>query len=586
MPQPNHLVIDPVFDSSVTSSPEAANYEAAVNAAISYLESKISTPITISIGFGYGEVGGNNGSAGTPLAAASGAESQGTTFSYSYADVYAALEATDTTSAVQIAAAASLPKVDPTGSAAGAQPFQVAAPEAMALGLTIGALANGLVGNVGLSVDNYIWSQTGPIGATQQDAVSDLEHEITEIMGRIALAGVGGQYTPLDLFRYTAANGLSGDVPGSAAGVRDDPFVAGYSANAYSYFSYDGHHVTLQYDTPAQVTAGDDVADWELLNGQPDSFDGEGGPGAYYPVSTTDLEELNALGFDEVSTPPPRDNFIDYGLSDFLIQNTSGVVVVSEVAGGSANYVEAATLGTEWSFHGEGHFLADGNEGFLIENTAGAVVVGEIGSSQASYTAISSLGPEWKFEGTGNFLAQTNDQFLIENTSGVVVVGNAATGQAVYTQVATLGPEWSFKETGNFLGDGKSDFLIENTAGAVVVGEVTGATTAYTTVASLGPEWKFVGSGDFLGDGKDDFLMENTAGAVVIGEVVNGTASYTTVTSLGSEWTFVGAGDYLGEGHDQFLIENSAGVVVVGDYANGGIHFAQVGSLGPEWAFH
>ena len=35
--QPNHLVINPVFDSSVTNSPQEANFESAVNSAISYL---------------------------------------------------------------------------------------------------------------------------------------------------------------------------------------------------------------------------------------------------------------------------------------------------------------------------------------------------------------------------------------------------------------------------------------------------------------------------------------------------------------------------------------------------------------------
>jgi ELWxxDGT repeat protein len=281
-----------------------------------------------------------------------------------------------------------------------------------------------------------------------------------------------------------------------------------------------------------------------------------------------------------------RDDFNADGKSDLLIENSAGVVVVGEVASGTAAYAAVTGLGPEWSFKGDGDFLGDGAAAFLIENTAGMVAIGEVSGGATSFTAVANLGPEWAFEGVGDFLGVGRDQFLIQNTAGAVAVGEVVNGQTTYTAVAGLGSEWSFEGVGDFLGDGKSDFLIENTAGAVVVGEVMNGQAAYTVVAGLGPEWKFVGAGDFLGDGQDDFLMQNSAGSVVIGEVQNGAAAYTAVTSLGPEWSFVGTGDYLGEGHDQFLIENTAGAVVVGDWTAGAIHFTQVASLGPEWAFH
>ncbi len=292
-------------------------------------------------------------------------------------------------------------------------------------------------------------------------------------------------------------------------------------------------------------------------------------------------------------------DFNGNGQSELLIQNTAGVVVEGQVSGGQANYTTLADLGSDWRFQGDGDFIGDGfgqsplllsntsRAQFLIENSSGSVVVGEVANGQAIFLPVASLGPEWSFRGVGDYLLHGDDQFLIENTAGAVYVGEVVAGQAAYTPIASLGPEWKFLGSGDFLADGRSDFLIENTSGAVVAGEVgPGDQTNYTQVAALGPEWSFRGTGDFLGDGHADFLIENTAGAVYIGEVVNGRASYTAVTSLGPEWKFVGAGDYLGEGHDQFLIENSSGQVDVGDVTGGQINFTQVSGLGSEWAFH
>jgi hypothetical protein len=75
-------------------------------------------------------------------------------------------------------------------------------------------------------------------------------------------------------------------------GAREEPFAAGYNASAQSYFSYDGKTVTLPYDGPGDG----DVADWNYTVSY-DPF-GSAYPGAASPVSTTDLEEMNVLGYD------------------------------------------------------------------------------------------------------------------------------------------------------------------------------------------------------------------------------------------------------------------------------------------------
>jgi len=353
-----------------------------------------------------------------------------------------------------------------------------------------------------------------------------------------------------------------------------------------------GTSFLLTYSLPASTSSGFTVVDGDLYFNGPNSAGGtelwmsDGTVGGTVAVGDVTVDYgSNPSGFTPLASVATND-FNGGGVSDLLIENGAGAVVVGQVVGGQAAYSQVAGLGPEWSFEGTGDFLAHGDDQFLIENSAGAVDVGEIVSGQAVYSQVAGLGPEWTFVGTGDFLGHGDDQFLIENSAGAVVVGEVVSGHAAYTQVAGLGPEWKFVGAGDFLGDGKSDFLIENTSGVVVVGEVANGQAAYTQVAGLGPEWKFVGTGDFLGDGKSDFLIENTSGAVVVGEVANGQATYTQIAGLGPEWKFVGAGDFLGEGHDQFLIENTSGVVVVGDWTGGQIHYTDVASLGPEWLFH
>ena len=110
--------------------------------------------------------------------------------------------------------------------------------------------------------------------------------------------GKGGtlpSYNILDMFHYAAAGNASAAAYGSAAGALEEPFVAGYNPNVQTYFSFNGSTVTLPFGSPAEVAAGDDVADWnDTVSG--DSF-GFATAGMVDAVSPTDLEALNVLGY-------------------------------------------------------------------------------------------------------------------------------------------------------------------------------------------------------------------------------------------------------------------------------------------------
>lgn len=81
------------------------------------------------------------------------------------------------------------------------------------------------------------------------DATGSLEHEISEVLGRVAYGGRvvygdGDDYTLMDMYRYTAANGAQ-TMPGALYGL-----------------SYDGKTIGYDYSTPYDEAMGADHADW------------------------------------------------------------------------------------------------------------------------------------------------------------------------------------------------------------------------------------------------------------------------------------------------------------------------------------
>ena len=282
-------------------------YQQALNTAIDFFESTITTNITVTLDFDYAPTT-NPGDVG---------ESNTEYYGYNYSQVYNAIQNVDdapTASATQKAAAALLSANFPTDPTNGGQ-FWISFADARALGLNTSAAPAGLAdGTVTLdSNDQFTWSQSEGIAANTYDAVGTLEHEISETLGRTAFLGesetdilAGGNtstklptYNILDLFHYAAAGDASAASPGAAAGSLEEPFVSGYNANVQAYFSYNGTSVTLPFGSPSEVASGYDVADWNS-SVKGDLF-GSAYAGTVDTVSQTDLETLNVLGYSEGS---------------------------------------------------------------------------------------------------------------------------------------------------------------------------------------------------------------------------------------------------------------------------------------------
>ena len=165
-------------------------------AAAAGLSAVFSNNVVLNVQIGYGELDGSS------LSPSDAAESAGLYGSTSYAAIKSALDADAGNSTYQATADASLSASNPTNGGS----FELSSANAKGLGLE-GPSAS-LDGYVSMSnALPFEFNQTASSG--NYDAVGALQHEFTEVMGRVGSVGVAvgsGVYTPLDLFRYTSTN--------------------------------------------------------------------------------------------------------------------------------------------------------------------------------------------------------------------------------------------------------------------------------------------------------------------------------------------------------------------------------------------
>jgi hypothetical protein len=383
------MKINAIFDASAANAP--AGFETAVQAAISYLESAIATPITVTIQFGWGEI------AGQAMQAGALGESLPYGSFLTYSQVKSALagvarDADETTSVGTLGA------TDPTGGGE----FFVATAEQKALGLIPASLDN-IDGYVGLDATQaYSFDPNNRGVAGEWDAIGILEHEITEVLGRDATLGLAQTnatniYNPMDLFRY------------ASAGVRD---VAPAAAN----FSINGTAQLLQWNNPLN---GGDGGDWSTAVPD-DSFDAFATLGVPLTVSPTDLRLLDILGFQPTAlaaaTPPTTPTpsvgatapvTVTSGLtvtgSQFIqFAGSPGSVTGYTLSGASASLTDSGTItvissaaagavGVSGSAHA-GFFQVNAGDAFYVEATAaGGSAAGFLGGAASPNVAINGL---------------------------------------------------------------------------------------------------------------------------------------------------------------------------------------------------
>ena len=182
--QSTHMSIVVNFDQAISSLPTA--FVNAVNYVVTYFESLFTNPVTINLDVGYGEVGGSSlpsGALGSSMPAAY--------VPANYSDVKNALLAENAPGA------STLPSTSPLGGTV--YMYQA---EAKALGLSSGTNLDGYVG----FSNSVAWDYTTAApSAGQYYLIGVIEHEITEVMGRVSLVNYQPSfYAPIDLYRYSS----------------------------------------------------------------------------------------------------------------------------------------------------------------------------------------------------------------------------------------------------------------------------------------------------------------------------------------------------------------------------------------------
>lgn len=267
----DQFTINATFDGSITSDANASTIEATINQAISMYESKITTPITVAIGFSE-----SNDGLGSS-----------TTYNstVSYSSFLAALTAS-ATSAADASALASLAGSGPNNPVDGNPNVTLSTANLRALGLG-GVLPTGVNdSNIALntSIMNLSAASNDP---SKYSLLSVVEHEMDEVFGlgsNLDGGSVTGASKPEDLFRYAS--------PGVRSYTND--------VNALSYFSIDGGATNLTGFNQEGPPGGSDYGDW-ATSAIPQVQDAFGTPGTAPAFGPNEQAALDVIGYTFVS---------------------------------------------------------------------------------------------------------------------------------------------------------------------------------------------------------------------------------------------------------------------------------------------
>jgi hypothetical protein len=527
------MQINLVYDRSVNNAPP--EFITALNAAAEYLDGMILNPITVNVEVGYGE------DAGQPLNADELGEGGPRFTTLAYSQITPDLTV------------GNLPAGDPTLGAG----VDVSFAEEQAWGIAP-ANTGQIDGSVGFSsAGPFDYSTTGAVPAHEYDFMGIAEHELTHALGRYSLLysnlgnpSTGYPMTVLDLYQYASPGALQ------------------YFAGQPTYFSTNDGVTNLgNFDTTS------DEADWVQGN-PPDSFNAYSAPGVINPVSTTDMTELSALGFDigSIATTPAS------GLGPSIwLQNSGGPLAVWQMQGTSVigGGLVGGNPGPAWHSLGKGDFFGDGDIDVVWQNDDGLVAIWNtsalavIGGGLVS----SNPGPSWHIAGTDDdSFGDNHADIVLQNNDGSVALWDMSGTNIIAGGLASNdpGPNWHVEGTGDFYDDGGTDILLQNDDGSVALWDMSATNIVAGGLVSNDPgaSWHIKGTGDFFGDGHTDIVLQNDDGSVALWDMsaINIIAGGLASSDPGPSWHIKGTGgDFFGDGHTGIVLQNDDGSVALWD---------------------
>ena len=253
---------------AINSLSNSSTVKGAIQQAINNIDPLFANPVTLNINFSWGNVNGQ-----ALPSNALGTSSTSLYGYYNYGNVVSMLKNSGTTSADQ-SAYSSLPSAAPAGQSR----YVITSAQAKALGV-VAPTGSALDGTIGFGSGAAYSFNPKTVASGTYDFVGVVEHEMTEVMGRISgLANASPSYATLeDLFRF------------SAPGTRN------WNYGASSYFSINNGATDLADFNHS--SSGGDRADWlstGSTNDVADAFTYSGTPGV---LSSLDQQVLDVIGW-------------------------------------------------------------------------------------------------------------------------------------------------------------------------------------------------------------------------------------------------------------------------------------------------
>jgi hypothetical protein len=271
--------INIIYGEGAANGTAPSGFYSALNYVVSYFDDLFANNVTININLGYGAILDPYKNSYENISSGDLSESfRNNEMPQSYIGVVAALQAE------QAPGSSALPAISPLSGS-----LYMGSADAKALGLDGASTA--LDGAVGVSA-SAAWDFSPNTTPTTNEyyLVGALEHEITEVMGRVSYLDSPGEFGTADLYRYSAL-GVRSDAPGGSGST--------------AHFSVDNGATNLG-SWNNQVSNGD-LADWYPQGPAPggnDAFNDYSNPGVINAISSSDVTLMQALGWT-VASPGP-----------------------------------------------------------------------------------------------------------------------------------------------------------------------------------------------------------------------------------------------------------------------------------------